>query len=402
MDAALVLGQRLGRDPRVELVGVGHALPEHLVECREAALCGAVGQAQAEGLASAGRDVDGVMGRRLRPGLRGIHRAAVAANDIAMERVLHVRRRVRLPPEPLRVALVLREQQVGAAVAREHVLAQFGMRGQDAPLRMTQVWLGSVIARRPGVPEPQCGQQVQLRRLRAAVVRRDADQDVLGPGLGVLDEHVEVPVVVEDPRVEQFVLEVVPGQPAVGFDEVAVRVFALRILVQVLHVRVRGRRVDVEVVLLHVLAVVPLAVREAEHPLLENGIAPVPQRQREAETLPVVRDAAEAVLTPPIGPRTGLIVGEVVPGVAVLAVVLAHGAPLALAQVRPPLLPGDAGFTRVVEPLLLRDVDETGGLGRFRRWRPVVRHGSLFLEQQCVREAVTLTPAGAPSSGSPP
>src|SRR4051794_19344424 len=40
---------------------------------------------------------------------------------------------------------------------------------------------------------------------------------------------------------------------------------------------------------------------------------------------------------------------EVAPRVAVVAVVLAHGAPLALREVRPPLPPGDAG-ARLFQP----------------------------------------------------
>ena len=68
----------------------------------------------------------------------------------------------------------------------------------------------------------------------------------------------------------------------------------------------------------------------------------VPEGEGEAEALLVVGDPAEAVLAPAIGAGAGLVVAEVVPGVAVLAVVLAHRAPLPLAQVGPPLLPGDS------------------------------------------------------------
>ena len=124
-----------------------------------------------------------------------------------------------------------------------------------------------------------------------------------------------------------------------GLDEVGVRERRLRVLVEVLHVRVRRRAVEVEVVLLDVLAVVALAVGQAEQPLLEDRVLAVPQRQREAEPLLVVGDAGQAVLAPAVGARAGLIVAEVVPGVAALAVVLADGPPLPFAQVRPPLLP---------------------------------------------------------------
>ena len=101
-----------------------------------------------------------------------------------------------------------------------------------------------------------------------------------------------------------------------------------------------GVRVEVEVVLLDVLAVVALAVGQPEQPLLEDRVLAVPQRQREAQPLLVVGDAGEPVLAPAVGARARLVVAEVVPGVAVVAVVLAHGAPLALGEVRPPLPPG--------------------------------------------------------------
>jgi len=73
------------------------------------------------------------------------------------------------------------------------------------------------------------------------------------------------------------------------------------------------RRVEVEVVLLDVLSVVALAVGQAEEALLEDGILAVPEGQGEAEDLTVVRDPCQAVLTPAVGPRPGLIVAEVVP-----------------------------------------------------------------------------------------
>ena len=103
-----------------------------------------------------------------------------------------------------------------------------------------------------------------------------------------------------------------------------------------------GRRaVEVEVVLLHILAVVPLAVGQSEEPLLEDRIFPVPQGQREAEALLVVGDAGQPVFAPAVGARAGLIVGEEAPGIAVLAVVLADRSPLALAEVGAPFLPVD-------------------------------------------------------------
>ena len=52
-----------------------------------------------------------------------------------------------------------------------------------------------------------------------------------------------------------------------------------------------------------------------------------------------IADAGEAVFVPAVGARPRVVVREVVPGRAVRAVVLAHRAPGALAQIRPPALP---------------------------------------------------------------
>src|SRR5437762_12284793 len=75
-----------------------------------------------------------------------------------------------------------------------------------------------------------------------------------------------------------------------------------------------------------------------------------PQGQGETDPLLCVREARQSVFPPAIGARARMIVSEEVPGVAVVAVVFANGAPLALAQIRTPLLPGN---------LLLARRDET-------------------------------------------
>src|SRR5882724_7548234 len=48
--------------------------------------------------------------------------------------------------------------------------------------------------------------------------------------------------------------------------------------------------------------------------------------------------------------------GEIVPCVAILAVVFAHRTPLSLAQVGSPFLPGDLRLARFVQPFLLSDI----------------------------------------------
>ena len=186
----------------------------------------------------------------------------------------------------------------------------------------------------------------------------DADQHVFRARLRVFHEHVEISVFGEDAGVEQLVFGLVARASPVGLYQVRIGILALRILVEVLHVRVRRRAVDVEVVLLHILAVVALAVGEPVQALLQDGITTVPQCQREAQLLLVVAQSAEPVLAPLVRARARMVMREVVPGIAVFAVILADRAPLPLAQVGPPLLPGDLPFARLVQPLLFRHVHD--------------------------------------------
>jgi hypothetical protein len=74
---------------------------------------------------------------------------------------------------------------------------------------------------------------------------------------GVLDEYIEIAVVVEYAGVEQFELRLVLATSSVLFQQLTVREFRLRIFVEVLHIGVHRCRVEVEVVLLYILAVIP-------------------------------------------------------------------------------------------------------------------------------------------------
>ncbi len=237
----------------------------------------------------------------------------------------------------------LLEQRVGVMRMHHRLAGAF---------EQLQLRLRATALLRPGVAEPQRRQHVQRRRIGAAVGDADLHQQVVRRGLSVFDEDVEVAAAVEHAGVQQFVLGLMPAARAVGAHDVVVGIGRLRVLVQVLHVRVRGRAVEVEVVLLDVLAVVAFAVGQTEGALLQDRVTAVPQRQREAQHLVVVADAGQAVLAPAVGARTRLVVAEVVPGVAVGAVVLAHRAPLALAQVRAPFLPVGLAGARLLEPAL--------------------------------------------------
>ena len=193
--------------------------------------------------------------------------------------------------------------------------------------------------------------------LRAAIVDAYLDQHVLRRGFGVLDKHIKIAVIVEDSRVNQLVLHLFTGTPAVCLHQIVVWERPLRIFVQILHVGMRWSAIQVEIILFYVLAVVALTVGQAKHPLFEYGIYPIPQRQAKTKLLAVIRDSSQAILAPTISPRTCLVMGEIVPGVAILAIVLPDRAPLPLTQVGTPFLPWNSRIARIIQPLLFRSVD---------------------------------------------
>ena len=75
------------------------------------------------------------------------------------------------------------------------------------------------------------------------------------------------------------------GSVTGSWHEIVVRVRPVRVLVEPALVGVRRQVVEVEVVLLDVLAVIALGVRQPEQPLFENRVVLVPQREREAQSL---------------------------------------------------------------------------------------------------------------------
>ena len=143
----------------------------------------------------------------------------------------------------------------------------------------------------PGVAVPQMRQDVQGRGRWAAIEGFDADGDVFLVDLGVLDDDVEVAVLVEDARIEQLVLGALAAAAAVFLRQQAVGKLGLRIFVEELHVRVGRGVVEVEVVLLDVLAVVALDGRDAEQPLFQDGVVAVPEGGGEDEELIAVAES---------------------------------------------------------------------------------------------------------------
>ena len=194
----------------------------------------------------------------------------------------------------------------------------------------------------PGVAEPQGRQHVDRIGLGPPVADRDPHEHVVGVRLRVVDLDDPVAVVVEDARVDELVLGLLARPAGVLGDQVVIRERRLRVVVAPAEPGARRQRVEVPPVLLGVLAVVALAVRQAEDPLLEDRVAPVPQRERQAHPTEHVGIASEALLVPAVRPRARMVVRERRPGIAVSAVVLAHRAPGSFGEVGTPAIPGPA------------------------------------------------------------
>ena len=207
----------------MERIGLDQAFLEDPVEVAEDAgrtlLAGRAAQSKSQHAGFTRGDFAAVVGAGFRAARRRVHRGAVAVDHEAVERVLREGRPVRRAEEPLEVGVVLGEQQLRVAagsgvprgiaqpVARQPVVSQLGvarLHGVGRDRRDLRSRLTGLPG--PGVAEPQRRHEVEGRRLRAAVGRGDPDQDVLGAGLGVLDEDVEVARPLEDAGVGEFEL----------------------------------------------------------------------------------------------------------------------------------------------------------------------------------------------------
>src|SRR3954466_16045322 len=268
-----------------------------------------------------------------------------------VDAVLDVSGAVRGAEEAFAVRLVLGEEEGRRSLRAQVAMLSGLLRDGEPGLRLPDDGtLAAVPA--PCVPEPEGREEVQRGGIRSAVVDFDPDVEILDPVLRILDEDVEVAIACEDASVDELDLAIAAPAAGVLFQQTRVGKLRLRIFVEKLHVRMRRGGVEVVVKLLHVLAVVSLRSGQAEKALFQDRVLAVPERKREAEHLAAIADAGDSVLVPAVGARAGVVVREVVPGVAVLAVVLANGAPRALGEVRSPALPVPAVLPRLYQPLL--------------------------------------------------
>ena len=94
-----------------------------------------------------------------------------------------------------------------------------------------------------------------------------------GPSYG----HRKVPVAVEDPCVDEFVLRLLAVAPSILRNQFLVWERSLRVVVAPLHPARRRRCVEVPPTFLDILAVLALRVGEPKGPFLQDRVVPVPE-----------------------------------------------------------------------------------------------------------------------------
>ena len=290
------------------------------------------------------RDREPVPVRRLRAPLARVHGVSTG-DDVVVDPVLRELGERSTAVQPRHVGLVVAEEGLWPSAVRtrsrlEAVPGQQRMVDHHRVLVQRQARRVGPLLPAPRVAEPQGGQDVQGCLVRSVVRGLDRHVDVCGRGLGVGDVNRPVAPVVEDAGVHQLELEVPQPAACVLLDQTLVGELRLGVVVAPLEQGMAGQTLQVPPVLLGVLAVVALRSGQAEHPFLEDRVAAVPQRNREAQLMADVGDPGHPVLVPAVGPRPGVVVREGGPRVPVCAVVLANGAPSALGEVGPPFVPG--------------------------------------------------------------
>src|ERR1043166_8644070 len=101
----------------------------------------------------------------------------------------------------------------------------------------------------------------------------------------------------------------------------------------------RRRRIEVEIRLFDVLAVIALGSAQAKKALLQNRVTPVPQGERKTEATLAIANSEQAVFAPAISAAAGVVMRKIIPARAAGRIILAHRAPLPLDQIRSPPLP---------------------------------------------------------------
>src|SRR5258708_39785873 len=152
---------------------------------------------------------------------------------------------------------------------------------------------------------------------------------------------------VEYTCVKQLIFGHAAPASAILLYQVSIGILGLGIFIQVFHIAMGRSVVKVVVVLFDVFPVVALWPGQPKEAFFQDRIAPVPERQCEADLLVAVAYSRYSVFTPTVGPVALVIVRQAIPVGAIWTVVLAHISPGALTHIRPPAFPVDRALLRL-------------------------------------------------------
>src|SRR5262245_5071145 len=94
---------------------------------------------------------------------------------------------------------------------------------------------------------------------------------------------------------------------AILIDERVIWKGCVRLFVERLHVRMRGSAIQLVILFFHALPVLAFAVGQTEEPLVQNGVAVIPQRQFETEELMIVGNTQLAIRAPTVGAGASMV-----------------------------------------------------------------------------------------------
>jgi hypothetical protein len=123
---------------------------------------------------------------------------------------------------------------------------------------------------------------MEERNFRSSIAEIYLDQEIAGSGLRVFHEYVEVAIFVEYSGVEQLVFWVIATTLSVCLDKVSVGIRIVRVFIEIFHIGVGGRTIEVEIIFLDVLSVIALAICKAKQTFFKYWVLTVPQGDGEA------------------------------------------------------------------------------------------------------------------------
>src|SRR5258708_20760100 len=137
----------------------------------------------------------------------------------------------------------------------------------------------------------------------------------LNSRIGKIYKYIKIAVAIEYSGVEQLVLWLGLWTLAVLFANPRIRKRGLRIFVQILHVGMSRCRIEVEVILFDVFAVIAFVSGQAKKTLLEDRVLSVPEGQGKTQALVAATNTGQAIFIPTTSPRLSVILRKLLPGI---------------------------------------------------------------------------------------